>query len=260
MTALGILCLRPAPAAPEAVTGLDFPSNDDADNDVRFYLNGANLPQAYPATYIWKLNNRQQPGYYTTFFWGPNGSFTGGGYYGFHLYPQTDPREDSTSHKQEISVDGEDIVVDDNANNTNAVYDAWTDKAAIITESGGVLTCKFYWDLSDTSKVITYSTGSDYAASFPPASPALTFGGAPWSLGNECLSGILRGIQVYESALSLPNIQAAKALDYDADVIALGLSPFYLNMNPTPSDITDKSGNGHNPTWANSNRPTLYSA
>ena len=25
--------------------------------------------------------------------------------------------------------------------------------------------------------------------------------------------------------------------------------PWYLNLNPTPGDVTDKSGNGHHPSW-----------
>ena len=33
---------------------------------------------------------------------------------------------------------------------------------------------------------------------------------------------------------------------------------WYLNVNPAPTDITDKSGQGHNPTWVGSERQGLY--
>jgi hypothetical protein len=33
---------------------------------------------------------------------------------------------------------------------------------------------------------------------------------------------------------------------------------WYLNMNPTPTDIVDKSGKGHHPAWATSARPSLW--
>ncbi len=33
----------------------------------------------------------------------------------------------------------------------------------------------------------------------------------------------------------------------------------YLNVNPTPTDISDKSGRGHHPSWVGSERPALYS-
>jgi hypothetical protein len=35
-------------------------------------------------------------------------------------------------------------------------------------------------------------------------------------------------------------------------------SVWYLNINPTPTDITDKSGKGHNPSWVGSERPALF--
>ena len=34
---------------------------------------------------------------------------------------------------------------------------------------------------------------------------------------------------------------------------------WYMNLNPTPSDISDKSGNGHNPAWVGGERPRLWS-
>jgi hypothetical protein len=54
-------------------------------------------------------------------------------------------------------------------------------------------------------------------------------------------------------------------LETDAQVLAVcrdnGMAlPWYLNMNPSPSDISDKSGRGNNPAWVGTERPTLWTA
>ncbi len=253
MVRVGIQTLRRAPVPPDPITGIDFLSNGEASNDIRFALTGGDLLPAYPATYIWRCNLRQQNSFYTIFFWGPDGAFTGAGYYGFCPYP--DGGGGGSTHKYEISANGADYTTGSPA----VTYDAWRTMAGRVSNSGTNLTFRFYYNLPNTSDYIETLINS-YGAGFPPSGPGLTFGGAPWNTGNECLSGILRGIQVYDAALSEANILAAAALDYDADVLALGLNPWYLNMNPTPTDITDKSGNGNDPAWKTANRPTLYTA
>ena len=35
-------------------------------------------------------------------------------------------------------------------------------------------------------------------------------------------------------------------------------SKWYSNLDPTPADVSDKSGAGHSPTWDNANRPTRW--
>jgi hypothetical protein len=35
-------------------------------------------------------------------------------------------------------------------------------------------------------------------------------------------------------------------------------SIWYLNVNPTPTDISDKSGRGHQPAWVGPERPLLW--
>lgn len=262
MGSLVLGVFRSSAVAVQAATGLIFPSNGDADSDVRFKFTGANLLSAFPATYIWRVKTVQQTGYYTTFFWGPDGAFTGAGYYGAHPYPKSGTSQ-GTTHDYEVSIDGADYVTDDNANDPTVVHDTWRTQALIVREvAGSELEAKFYWDLDvDVGRVITYPGGnSDYATSFPPASPALTFGGAPWGVvggqNTECLSGTLRGIQVYADDLSLSDIQAEIASPKST---AAGLaSIWYLKLNPTPDDIADDSGAGHDPAWANANRPTLY--
>ena len=59
--------------------------------------------------------------------------------------------------------------------------------------------------------------------------------------------------------MSITDIAAEAASEQDLPVTAAGTaSRWYSNINPTPSDVSDKSGAGHSPTWDNANRPGLY--
>lgn len=249
------------PPSSDPLAGLLFPENigaPDEASSVRLKWTGANLIQPFPATFLWKFRPVQQTGYYTTFFHGPDGSFTAAGYYGFHPYPPGG--SSGTTHKWEISIDGNDFVTDDNANDTTVVKDGTIyAQAATVQQSGAELLAKFYWDLRDTSKVITVTTNSNYASGFPPTSPALSWGTAPWQPNVENGYDMHRGWQQYAAVLTLPQILARIDLTTNASVVAADPgSLWYVNLNPTPSDVQDKSGAGHHPSWQNSNRPTLW--
>jgi hypothetical protein len=253
--------VRGAPAPRAAKAGLTFPSNTgNAGSTVQFRFTDAALLPAYPATYIWRLKPTQQTGFYTTFFWGPDSTFTGAGYYGCHPYPQGG--SGGTTHNWEISAEGVDRITDDNANSTVVTKSQWYTQAAVVRlVNTDEIEVKFYWDLeTDAGRVITFTSVGNYATGFPPSSPALTWGDAPWSPGNELLSGTLRGLQIYSSNLSLADIQSEAANDSaNTPQTSAGLAAvWYMNQNPTPDDISDKSGEGHDPAWFNSNRPTLW--
>jgi hypothetical protein len=232
-----------------AITGLNFPSNGDTTKDVRFRFNGASLLAQYPATYIWRVNLRQQSGYYTTFFWGPDGVFSGNNYYGAHPYPDGEPKPTSRAHKWELSIGGGDYVDDLNGHSTQLGYDTWKTQALRVWDNGTNKINEFYWDLPDTSKVIRVVLYSNYSST-PISNAALTFGDAPWSLGRERLSGLLRGIQVYSATLSVADI--VNEVSAPLSTAAGAANIWYLNINPTPNDISDKSGKGHNPSWVDS--------
>jgi hypothetical protein len=100
--------------------------------------------------------------------------------------------------------------------------------------------------------MVTYEAPATYAETNPPA-PALTFGDAPWSPGRELCSCVLRGIQIYSSLLSPTDIQ--QEIASPLSTTAGGASIWYLNVNPTPTDISDKSGRGNNPVWVGPRRP-----
>ena len=237
------------------LTGLDFPSNGETHNDVRFRFTGENLIPMYPATYIWRVKLRQQPGYYTTFFWGPDGPFTGDGYYGCHPYPDGEPKPKSRAHKWELSINGGDYVTDANGHSTQLGYGTWKTQAFRAYDNGKEKVHEFYWDMPDLSKVIRTTLPRSYGTR-SPLNPALTFGDAPWALGAERLSGVLRGIQLYSGLLTLTAIleESERALSTKAGKANI----WYLNLNPTPDDIMDKSGKAHHPEWVSTSRAVLW--
>ena len=266
--AFGLVGLLAMPAW--ADTGLEFPSNDQVPNGqtVRFkftnpHLNG--LPAYGPGgagiTYIFKLRPKQQTGYYTTFFWGNddgvgtvNSTFLWDNgfadtYYGMHPYPPGG--SSGTSHNWEVSVDQLD------AQNGTVVKDVWYTQAIRVWADGSGKHHEFYWDWpkTDAGHMVTHTSPTYYNNATPPE-PALTFGDAPWQPGQELCSCTLRGIQIYNSLLSPSEIQAEVSSPLGTPVGTNSI--WYLNLNPTPSDISDKSGKGHHPTWVGSNRPTLY--
>lgn len=276
---IGISQPNPDPV-PQTLTGLDFPSNgqvaDSNSASVRFKFTGVALIPIFGTngagvTYLWKYRPRQQTGFYTAFFWANDDglgtvadTFLWNGnaadtYYGPHPYPHdgTNPLGSSgTQHRWEIAVEQNDFV---DANDP-VVKDVWYSQA--FRASGAVNAIKnheFNWSLPvDSTKRVTRISSGTWGNTNPPF-PALTFGDAPWQPGKECLSGILRGIQIYDALLTDAQINTLQVLENDTDVLAQAVPGLhYLNMNPTPSDISDKSGNGNNPQWFNANRPTLW--
>jgi len=124
-----------------------------------------------------------------------------------------------------------------------------------VFDNGANKIHEFFWDLPDTTKMIRSVLPRNYGV-LPPLNPALTFGDAPWSLGRERLSGILRGVQLYSISLSLVDLLMEVNVPMSS---ALGKSNiWYLNLNPTPADISDKSGKNHNPEWVTASRPSLW--
>ena len=198
---------------------------------------------------------RQQNGYYTTFFWGNDGEFGWGGvygedtYYGAHPYPPNGST--GTTHKWEISAFAHDYLSAE-----NVVYDRWYTQALRVWADGSGKHHEFYWDLPNTSRVISVDLPADYGSINPPH-PALTWGDAPWAPSNEIMNGIIRGIQIYSTTLTVNDILSESNAPRSTSPGTSNI--WYLNLNPTPSDISDKSGQGHHPEWVGSGRPSLWS-
>ena len=225
-----------------AVSGLDFPGNIAVTTTMRFEFTTPFA--AYPATYIWRAYPRQQAGYYTSFFHANNSSNFNNQYqyYGFHPYPEPPPPLQGTE-KWEISVDGGNDITGD-----PVVFDRWYLQVAVVYKDGSGTHHTYYWDWPDTTHKIVWD-GSLYAAA---PNPAIMVGDNPWNPGAEVYDGVMRGFQFYDVALT-PS-QIAQEIAAPGSV----RQPWYLNLNPTPTDISDKSGNGHHPSWVGSARPTLW--
>jgi hypothetical protein len=261
-----------SPFDPRSITGLDFPGSVGVKATMRFkFTNPHNngLPiygvGGRGVTYIWRAYPRQQDGYYTAFFWGNddgqnnlntfrwksiNGNSTreADTYYGTHPYPR---RSNRSLHDWEISVEEEDYV------NGQVVYDRWYTQALRVWSAANRKFHEFYWDLPNTDPrhLVSHVSPGSWGTINPPA-PALTWGDAPWAPGKEVWKGILRGIQIYSGLLSVSDVlrEASNPLSTSTGTNNI----WYLNMNPTPLDISDKSGRGQNPVWVGNERPALY--
>jgi uncharacterized protein YjdB len=238
--------------AASLLSGLDFRGNVNwpaASPSMMFVWNAtvsgtAPFP-AYPATYIWRVYPRAQNGFWTFLFHAKYqppvfDQEYKNEYYGMHPFkdPPITPKT-----MWEISSYGADTYVD------TVVYDRWYTQVAVVNESGGVEFHTYYWNWPNTT---TDLVTADNPSKPPPANPAISVGDAPWNPGYEIPNAIIRGFQYYDVKLTLSEIAQ--------EIAAPGSvrRPWYLNLNPTPSDISDKSGNGHHPSWVGPGRPTLW--
>ncbi|WP_280154009.1 twin-arginine translocation signal domain-containing protein [Piscinibacter sp. XHJ-5] len=239
--------------------GLDFPGSAAVRRTMRFrFLDPLSI---YPATYIWSAYPRRQAGYYTALFWGnddgkgdlrtflwtPSGDADS--YYGAHPYPS--PRPHGTNHHWEISVVQDDFV------NGAVEYDRWHRQALRVWADRSGKYHEFYWDLpfTDRKHRVSHKAPPAWGNRMPPV-PTLTWGDAPWAPGKEVWNGVLRGIQVYERCLTVGDILRESRSPRSTPAGAASL--WYLNLDPTPDDLSDKSGRGHHPAWVGDERPQLW--
>ncbi len=268
------------------VAGLDFPGSTWQNSGACRFTFHDPLP-AYPATYIWECLPRKQKGFYTTFFWGPDGSpgaddfYPDKTYYGAHPYPdprgswdafQEPPELDSgEGHVWEIAVEGGDVK------GARVAYNRWHIQVLRVKNLSSNRRYHEYftdvmpgWDpagsmgclplLPSTANVRYNSVAFD-----DPPSPGLVWGDAPWTVahGNEVFDGVIRGIRVYNAYLS------------DQDILSEICNPmstangidniWYLKMNPTPDDLScdsipGRSSPGPTPVWSTARRPVLWEA
>jgi hypothetical protein len=251
---LAFLVVPGVASAQSASYGLEWPGGG-AERRMLYWDNPFPI---YDATYIFKVYPRKKTGpasYFTTFFWGNNGNFIWDGgdantYYGAHPYPVPAP---TGPGQWEISVWSGDTVT-----GTEVDWGRWHTQAfRAWRESSSITHHEFYYDLPDTSKVITQTVVDPTWADSNPPSPAIVMGQAPdlngqsWGgyPGWEEFNGVIRGIQIYSGLLSVSEIQAEiaapKSTQSGQDLI------WYLNLDPRPSDVSDKKGvrTSNNPAW-----------
>lgn len=215
----------------------------------------------YPATYVWRALPLRQSGYYTAFFWGNDdekGTLdtflwtperTADSYYGAHPYPDVRPAGDT--HQWEISIEQVDTV------NGRVDYGRWHTQAFRAWGDAFGKRHEFYWDLPmhDECHRVEHRARRDWGQRRPPA-PKLTWGDAPWAPGKEVWYGVLRGLQVYSDILDVEEI--LQELEKPRSTAKGARSLWYLNQNPAPDDIADRSGAGNHPRWIGEERPTLW--
>lgn len=243
------------PVITHADTGLDF--SGDANGARMHFLNPhTNGLPAYNGatgnTYIFKVYPRPKCGYFTTFFWsGLTLQNASNYYYGAHPYPVDgyDCPGGNTDSNWEISINTGDYIGD------SVVYNQWYTQALLVYESGGTLHHEFYYNLPDETKLVHRDTSASGLSN--PTGPAVQIGGNQQAAANEQFNGVIRGIQIYNSKLSLVDIYSEIATP--KSTTAGAASAWYINVNPTVADITDKSGAGHDFSWANSTNVTTYS-
>lgn len=254
-------------SATEAPTSLYW----DGTGDVRKMLYWDNPFPIYGSvdgvTYLFKVYPREitrDPSvagdrHYTTFFWGNSdnddtppstftwdtGTYLANTYYGAHPYPTTAPN--STTSKWEISAGSVDTV------GADVVYDRWYTQAfRAWRESAAITHHEFYYDLDlwvssgGTQGRVTYDINSvDWADQNPPI-PRITMGQAAWLdlPSNEESHMRLRGIQMFDRLLTVQ-----QCIDEHANPGSSGIQAWYKNINPKATDVLDKSGSGHHPSW-----------
>src|SRR5258705_9544850 len=163
--------------------GLEWPGN----GSVRRMLYWSNPFPIYPATYIFRVFPRKKivptnspTGYYTTFFWGNNGDFVwqGGGantYYGAHPYPALGSGPPNGIGSWEISVRSIDPTT-----GVEVSWDRWHQQAFVASRQSSTITNhQFYYDLPDTSKLLSQQVVDSGWASQNPPNPAIVIGQAP---------------------------------------------------------------------------------
>lgn len=271
-----------------ALTGNDYPSNNAANSDVRLLLAAAAWSRT-SMTLMWKRRWRAQLGYPAFFCISPKtGSWDSGAYTVIFTGHPCDGTKDSTGqrlvgtgssgsvHYEEIAglLAAADFIASPASPGPQSTFllvdNTWRNQCAVIAPNGSNTEHTYYPDLANRptefikQSVVTASIASG------GASPKGYLGAHDWtatgSSNEECPSGVYRGYAAWVPALTnATHIAALSKLETDAEVrdycAANGLTqPKYLCMNPTPSDVTDKSGNGNNPTWDNARRPTLWSS
>lgn len=265
--------------------------NEAANSDVRLVWSGANLLPRYSHTAIWRYSPVQQTGYYALAWHSPNtGSWDYGDYsFGTHPYPVTTCSVDGdgeqtagagsggTVHCWEIAgtaiTDGaspHDWLASSGGSALQVTKGPWyvqVRRVRLMTSGphNGEYEHRYIPDLlgNPSFEIVQYTTFVGDAGS----TPAFYFGGSDWSAdccgsgtNNETPSGRLRGIQLYSTYLSDADV-ATEAANQTSNtpLTAAGIANvWYMNQNPRPTAITDQSGAGHTPSWANANRPAEW--
>ncbi len=275
-------------------------TNGVTGSDIRLNWLGANKPSDTQRTVLCKSFWGQQTGYYawgwlrtydqSTF------EFTGIYELGFHPYPSpVTPNIDAngqvvydftpsaqTNHNFEIAgLGGHDYLATAGSTTPKQlVTGTWMSSVMRISliNAGATIRQEYIPDIvgDPTYKIVQdIAVGTlDNGTSGNPK--VMVLGASPWTSSNYAGTGsgytasetpcsIQRQIQIFSGAsgvLSDADCISELAAESTAGAVTTAgqASIWYKRRNPKPTDITDESGAGHTPVWANANRPDLYSS
>lgn len=265
--------------------GLLFPANGPG-GDVRLVWDGANLVPRVGHTAIIRYQPAYQDGYYAVLWHSPNdGVWDFGAYaWGTHPYPggngsvnangqALDGQGSSgTEHYWESAglLAAADYLASPGGSAVAIGIDTWVvqirkSRLLVSGPDAGMIEHVFVPDLlGDPSFQIRQLTGPLGTGG---ANPAFYIGASDWRSGlpfgadenDETPNGVVRGIQLYDAYLSDADAAIEAANVTDTPLTAAGqASVWYIDHNPTPTDVADRSGAGHDPRWANALRPDVW--
>jgi hypothetical protein len=137
---------------------------------------------------------------------------------------------------------------------------AFTDE--IVNISGTNYVKRTLWpNIANTTQTIVRLQNYSTLLSNAPTTKYFGFGGSPWREVqlDENPGTKLAWLQIYSDPLSITDIGLEAARTGNSAVTSSGISSiFYSNMALTPTDISDKSGEGNDPSWSTSGRPALW--
>lgn len=254
-------------------TGLLFPSNNVAGGNIGLDWTGADMVPAHSHTLIWKARYVQQTGYYAVaWHCRADDTFAGGGdYIGSSPYPCDGTVNGNgqalnygagfTTHYHElVPIGGTDYIASPGGSALAVSKGVWYSQARTVEviNGGAQVRFRFWPDIAGNPSFVIEQTFNVGDCALSGAALKFRFGASPWtasgSANSETPSGTLRHLMLYNRALSLAEVQAKLAMTSDDTTDP---DRWYSNINPTPNDVSDKSGKGHHPAWANANRPTL---
>jgi len=276
-------------ASAQQKTGLDWDGTAPSRRSLQWTTS---LPPPYPFTAMFKVYPRSIPvandRFSAHWFRGNSGIFQFGtgycsGYYGWTEYPV--PNRSSESKTEVSAGQGSgsctDRVTRDNSGDPSndkaadapyTTYGQWYSRAITARFTGSVYEHKGYYSIAAGVGPSLTVTSQRFSAWVRPPSDSIFMGqtgdnGSGKSWGGEARweesNAILRGLQFYDALLTPTQLQNRSSCETDACVLAQCAGdppcPWFLNMNPTPTDVSDKSGRGHHATWAGPGRPRLWS-
>jgi len=265
-----------------ASTGLAFPANETAGSDIRLVWDGSNLLDRDDHSAVWLWYPLSQSDYYAVTWHSCNTGiwFNCSDAYSFgaHPYPcdgTYDGNGNATydgggDHYFEIAGIGAEDRIFGPDGPFEVTKGQWYAQARTCATVSTNLRHRYYPDIQRIGNEYiekTVTRSSVYGDS--PADPAFYFGASDWRTNqpssgqnDETPYGYLRGLRLFDAELSYAEIvQEINAIGNNTAASTTGLAnTWYINDNPTPTDVTDKSAANHDPSWANANRPSLWEA